>query len=439
MHRLIRLIRAFYPYFSKNNHRTRITDKRADYISPLFSKYYKIFKRDLVIDMKILMLEWDSFAQEYIIDAFRKADCQIEIYMWPFGREDMRNNNKLEEELEKKLRGEIYSFVFSLNFFPIVSKVCFSLGIHYISWVYDTPYLLLYSEHIKYDTTTVYLFDKALCKSLNESGVENVYYMPMAAPVEYYNSLKKEDGRGFHSEISFVGSLYTEEDQNLYKNLKGINAYTQGYLEALIQAQKNVYGMFFLEELLKGPILDELRRICPIDRGEDEWESEEWIYANYFLARRLTGIQREEILRVLSEIYRIRLYTPGKTPGLPRVENCGPIDYVREMPYVFKNSKINLNMTLRSIHSGIPLRAMDIMGCGGFLLTNYQEDFVEFFEPDVDYVYYTDNEDLFAKVEYYLSHDDERGRIARNGYKKVACHHTYDCRIREMLHRIKGE
>ena len=45
------------------------------------------------------------------------------------------------------------------------------------------------------------------------------------------------------------------------------------------------------------------------------------------------------------------------------------------MPLVFQNSKINLNITLRSIKNGIPLRAIDIMGAGGFLLTNYQNDF----------------------------------------------------------------
>ena len=28
----------------------------------------------------------------------------------------------------------------------------------------------------------------------------------------------------------------------------------------------------------------------------DEWESDAWIYANYFLARRITGQQRQEQL-----------------------------------------------------------------------------------------------------------------------------------------------
>lgn len=389
--------------------------------------------------MNILFLEWDSFAQEYIAEAFRNAGCQIEVYLWPFGQENMRENESLRENIKKKLRDGDYTFVFSLNFFPVVSQACNYCGIKYVSWVYDTPYLLLYSEHIKYETTIVYIFDRTLCKALNDNGVSNAYYMPMAAPVKYYDSLNTWQGREFQAEISFVGSTYAEENQNFYKNFDGINAYTQGYIEAIIRAQKNVYGTFLLEELLNQQVTDELRRVCPVVRGDDEWESDQWIYANYFLARRLTAIQREEILELLSQEHKVVLYTPGQTPKLTNVMNCGPIDYVRQMPYVFKNSKINLNMTLRSIYSGIPLRAMDIMGCGGFLLTNYQEDFLQFFEPDVDYVYYTDNEDLLEKVDYYLTHDEERKRIAENGHEKVISAHTYDSRIKEILNKIEGE
>lgn len=389
--------------------------------------------------MRILMLEWDSFAQEYIAEAFRREDCQVEIYPWPFGQEDMRENIKLRSLLEKKLREEAYSFVFSLNFFPVASEACFNCGIKYISWVYDTPYLLLYSRHIKYDTTTVYVFDRTLCRTLNDAGVVNAYYMPMAAPVHYYDGLDAGKGKEFQAEVSFVGSLYTEENQNFYKNLDGINDYTRGYVEALIRTQKNIYGTFFIEELLNEPVTNELRRVCPIQKGEDEWESDQWIYAHYFLARRLTGIQREEILELISREHELKIYTPSKTPGLAMANNCGPVDYVTQMPYVFKNTKINLNMTLRSIQSGIPLRAMDIMGCGGFLLTNYQEDFLEFFEPDVDYVYYTDNEDLLLKLDYYLSHDEERKQIAENGRIKVRNGHTYNHRIETILNKIKGE
>ncbi|MBQ6888599.1 MAG: glycosyltransferase [Lachnospiraceae bacterium] len=387
--------------------------------------------------MKILMLEWDSFGTEYIIDAFRHADCMVEMYPWPFGKQEMRENDLLCKELEHRLNNGDVSFVFSLNFFPVAAKACYNCGIRYVSWVYDTPYLLLYSKHIRYETNQVYLFDSSLCAEFKRNGIDNVYYLPMAAPVDIYDKLAGESDSKYKADISFVGSTYKEDSQNFYQLLEGISPYARGYIDAIIGTQKRVYGSFLLEELLREPVLSELRRVCPIDRGEDEWESEAWIYANYFLARRLTGEQRIELLQLLSENHKVRLYTPEATPELIHVDNRGPIDYVSEMPRVFKNTKINLNMTLRSIHTGIPLRAMDIMGCGGFLLTNYQADFGYWFQPDVDYVYYADNEDLLYKADYYLEHEEERFTIAMNGYQKVKEAHTYHHRVRTILEGLK--
>ena len=37
------------------------------------------------------------------------------------------------------------------------------------------------------------------------------------------------------------------------------------------------------------------------------------------------------------------------------------------------------------------------MGSGGFLLTNYQNDFLDFFISDEDFVFYENSEDFFQK------------------------------------------
>lgn len=389
------------------------------------------------IKMKVLMLEWDSFGQEYIMQEFCQAGCVVDIYNWPFGTQDMRENKSLCGQLIQQIEDKTVSFVFSLNFFPVAAEACYLCGVKYVSWIYDTPYLLLYSKHIRYDTNMVCFFDKSLYHNFQKQNLNNIFYLPLAAPVKTYDEIciTDEDG-GYQGEVSFVGSTYQEQGQDFYSLLQTVDAYTRGYLEAIMRMQKEVYGEFLLEKLLDEPIVKELRRVCPIERGEDEWESEAWIYANYFLARKVTGEQRVETLRMLSERFRVKLYTPEATPLLAQVQNCGSVDYITQMPKVFKQSKINLNMTLRSIESGIPLRAMDIMGCGGFLLTNYQQDFEDYFEAGVDYVYYTDNNDLLYKVDYYLSHPQERETIAENGYQKVKEYHTYGHRIKEILQYI---
>lgn len=389
--------------------------------------------------MNILMLEWDSFAHEYIMEEFRKAECDVDILPWPFPKENMRENELLYHCLLEKLKEKEYKCVFSLNFFPVAAKVCDDCQIKYASWIYDTPYLLLYSKYTMLDTNYIFFFDKSLFLDFKRHGLKHIFYLPMAAPVDYYDTIKMMEtgNERYKAEISFVGSTYTEERQNFYKYIENVNEYTAGYLKAIMKMQGEVYGSFLLEELLTDNIVQELQKACPLRKGEDEWETDAWIYANYFLARKLTGEQRKEQLELLGQKHRVKLYTAEETPDLEHVINCGAVDYMKEMPIVFCNSKINLNMTLRSIRTGIPLRAMDIMGCGGFLLTNYQEDFLEYFEPGIDFVFYTSQDELAWLADYYLSHEEERLEIARNGYEKVKSRHTYRDRVEFILMQIK--
>lgn len=196
-----------------------------------------------------------------------------------------------------------------------------------------------------------------------------------------------------------------------------------------MQAQKQVYGAVFIEELLNERILSDLRRACPCPPNSDGVETESYLYSNYFLLRHITAMERTELIQSISRIHPLDLYTNDASYTCPGCTNHGPVDYYRESPYVFYNSKINLNITLRSIKSGIPLRVFDIMGSQGFLLTNYQDDLMDCFVPDEDFVYYTDREDLLGKIEYYLSHEKERVEIAQNGHEKVLQNHTYEKRV----------
>ena len=70
-----------------------------------------------------------------------------------------------------------------------------------------------------------------------------------------------------------------------------------------------------------------------------------------------------------------------------------------------------------------------IRGCGGFLLSNYQEEFLDHFVPDEDFVYYEDFKDAYAKADFYLKNDTLRKQIALNGYEKVKKHFTYEDRF----------
>ncbi len=379
--------------------------------------------------MKVLFIEWESFGSDDIKEAFTAERHTVCCFPFTY-HGNARNDPEVESRLSSVLHRDVPDIVFSLGYFPVISKVCQKEGVRYIAWDYDCPDILLYSHTVANSCNTVYVFDRELCLEFRKNGINTVRYLPMAADIERLDSIK--GGAEPIFDLSFVGSLYTEEYHNLPVDWTVLPDQAKGYLDALGAAQRKVQGYNFIQEVL-GPVMIDLYKAYPMDPNEDGFETREWFYAQYIVNRRITALERTDLLAAAARHYTVDLFTVDQNVTVPGVRNHGPVDYYNEMPLVFKQSRINLNISLRSIKSGIPLRAFDIMGSGGFLLSNYQADFMEHFIPGEDFVYYDSREDLLCKVDYYLNHEDERNIIAESGHDKVAAEHTYRHRVRAML------
>lgn len=380
-------------------------------------------------------MEWKSFGNEDIITAFRDLGHAVDIL--PFSNKEVHHDEAIEKEMAQKIKDASPDFVFSFNYFPIISLACKQADARYVSWVYDSPYVLLYSYTIIYPGNYIFVFDKEWYLEFHRAGIPTIHYLPLAANTKRLNAMAdwntfEQSQWNPQSDIAFVGSLYTEKHQ-FYQRLEGITPYTRGYLEGLMSAQKQVYGYNFVQELLPKDIIDDMMRILPMQPDPTSVESVEYLYAQYVINRQITATERKELLSAIGEKYAFDLYTPDKTLQLPGCINHGPIDYYDMAPYVFKKTRINLNISLRSIKSGMPLRIFDIMGAGGFLLTNYQADFLDHFVPGEDFAFFDSPTDLLDKIGYYLNHEEERAAVARNGFEKLAAHHTYKHRIEEIL------
>lgn len=384
--------------------------------------------------MKVIFLEWKSFGNEDILEAFEVAGYQV--IRLPFSNKYPRSDKKLEEQLAHDILTVSPDYVFSFNYFPLVASACRKADIRYVSWIYDSPYVLLYSYTAIFPTNLIFVFDKELYMEFKNAGITTVHYLPMAANTARLN--KMSDFADFSASplynqtpLAFVGSLYTEKHQ-FYERLDGISEYTRGYLEGIMSAQKQVYGYNFVEESLTPEILADMKNILPLEPNEDGVETDSYLFAQYVINRKITGMERMELLREIGSLYGLDLYTPDSSLSLKGVINHGPADYYTASPYIYKTALINLNISLRSIKSGIPLRAFDIMGAGGFLLTNFQSDFFDFFIPDEDFVFFDSRKDLLEKVGYYMNHPDEAKDISLNGHKKIVQAHTYLHRLNEI-------
>lgn len=375
--------------------------------------------------MKILYLDWPCFGKADVQFTLEQAGHEFV----PFFHEGYleRNNAEFDRAFEEFVGDTAFDCCFSFNYYHIVSTNCYRLGIKYIAALYDSPCVMLYSYSLINPTNFVFMFDKQEYLHLKNTGINTVYYSPLPVNSTIIDFLMEKpfDRQKLSADVSFVGSLYNE-DHNFFDRLAKANDYTKGYLDAIMEAQLKVQGYNFIEEVLTPDIIAELQRVSPYQSTPSGVETPEYIYSNYFIDRKLTSIERQRLLTLVAQHCSLRLYTINRNAIIPNVQNMGPVDYYSEMPYVFANSKINLNITLRSIQSGIPLRAMDIMGAGGFLLTNFQADFLDYFIPNEDFVYYESEDDLVDKINYYLSHEKERAEIAHNGHEKVRANHSFE-------------
>jgi spore maturation protein CgeB len=98
----------------------------------------------------------------------------------------------------------------------------------------------------------------------------------------------------------------------------------------------------------------------------------------------------------------------------------------------------NCSRAIRNIRSGIPLRVWDVLGAGGFLLTNFQAELPSLFENGKHIVYYESIDDMLNKAQYYLTHDEEREQIAKNGHALVSQYHSYEKRLEQILSIVQS-
>ena len=143
------------------------------------------------------------------------------------------------------------------------------------------------------------------------------------------------------------------------------------------------------------------------------------------------------MINLLAGQFPVDLYTNSNTSGISSaVRLHSGVKTLTEMPLVFHESKINLNMTLPPIRTGLPLRIFDVCGCGGFLLTNYQSELTELYTPGEEVECFTSREELLDKVRYYLHHEEQRHAIAQRGYTRTKQEHTVAHRIRTMMQYV---
>ena len=391
--------------------------------------------------MKVLLYRYGSICEPDIILGFKEIGFEVtEI------TKEMEDKNfdfaKSTKYVSQFLLDHPHDFVFSINFFPQLSDICNIFKIPYICWIVDSPVMELYTRQIQNSCNRVFLFDKALYNEIEPLNPGHVFHYPLAVNTRDKQHVIQTASLGtrkkFSADVSFVGSLYTEKCA--YDKLKDAPEYLTGYLDGIMQAQLKVYGYYFIEELLSDEIIDTFKKYMPnyYTSPFDNFLTDRITTSQLYIGNKITALERVETMRILSNYFNVDIYTGSDTSMLPKIHNRGFAKTLTEMPIIFHESKINLNTTSKSIRTAMPLRVFDIMGCEGFMLSNYQTELFDVFEPGVHFDYYTSMDELVEKTDYYLHHDAERCEIAHNAFEKVSTEYNYPVRLATLMEIAYG-
>ena len=158
----------------------------------------------------------------------------------------------------------------------------------------------------------------------------------------------------------------------------------------------------------------------------------------------------EKLVKIARKGYNLKLFGTAwqNSKSYSEIRNIMGVDIypVKEEYNAAMNScKIALVFLSKVNNDTYTRRCFEIPATGTFMLSEYSDDLATLFEPDKEAAFFSNADEMLAKVDYYLSHDDKRKRVAHNGYERVMRDgHEIKDRAKQIVRayekfKIKGE
>ncbi|MFM5572357.1 glycosyltransferase [Aeromonas veronii] len=318
-----------------------------------------------------------------------------------------------------------FDYLFSINFNPLLSQAAEALRKPYIAWVVDTPCYGMHHDAISNPLSFTFVYDLAVASRLKERSNGNIYYLPVAV-----NELRQLPAEPVYDhDISFIANLTPSEYQT---HIKPRLAHVP------LQTLEELIGRIDMRPLTAQLTESHIRLVKEVYPLSGLLYLSEYEKLAYLLGREHSYRERVSCIQALAARFeRVAVY--GNSEWVTHTDTyCGYAEHYQAMPRLFQRSRINLNLTRSFVESGLPMRVFDILGAGGFMVTNDKEDLHHLFTPGKDLVIFRDQQDLQEICRYYLSHEEERAAIAAHGQQTVLAHHTYRARLISLFQTVQS-
>ena len=270
--------------------------------------------------MERIMLYRDTSCTELrVLAHLRRFVPEVSVLKYHCENYDM--DARLAQQLFLAIHEQRLQAIFSVDYYPVLAEVAHTAGIPYIAWIYDAPHYALYSPTSRYDTSFLFTFDREECDRLLQMGRPHVFHQPLAADPKHFSECIAQAGEREVCDVSFLGSSYQNE-HDLFARQEGLSDYEIGYLNALLCAQKQVYGYPFLGESMPGEMMDHLLSACGVEIPA-AYDLPKELAAAKLLEKKLSVIERKEMVRSIADRFGITLYSETDALAGNGVRFCG--------------------------------------------------------------------------------------------------------------------
>lgn len=291
-----------------------------------------------------------------------------------------------------------------------------SINLPRMIWCVDDPNSFLRDPFHANDV--VFTWDKSYSPDMKKNGASHVDYFPYMADLDHAKPKKRDE---FVSPVSYIGQVKAFDPAELGLDDKtaafvkrvGEEKFKQPNIsyQKLVLEHQNEFGLTLLED--ENGIVPRFVR-----------------YGIYTIAN---AMRRIAVLETAMP-FGLKIYGGEdwlKVLGDHPLQECymGLADPQQDVPDIFVSSTINLNIHSLQALTSLNQRDFNCPLVGGFLLTDWVVDAEQFFVPNEEMVFYEDINDLTSKIEFFLSHEDERFAIIEAGKRRVLKEHTYAARV----------
>ncbi len=330
------------------------------------------------------------------------------------------------------------AFAAAINYTHGLSEACHNQNLPLLVWEIDPATDCITPPATPSDRTHIFTYRRAQCAVFEAAGFEHTDYLPLAANPERRKPLElsPEERERYAAPISFVGASMVAQGQLFREELMAAYAvWSEGdpevgvetceaALDAILGEQREDFSTYRIPDLARkhlGDFLRTFREAIP-DKDPD-------ILIGEMAAADKRIVYVSNLGPAGIQVWGDEAWSFAEQYG---VRYRGSAGHRREVTRIYNASQINLDIGRIYQNDMVTMRVFDVLACGGFLLTEYNEALEDLFVIGEELDVYRDLGEMLEKVDHYLSHPEDAARIGRAGLERVLADHTIAQRVATM-------